>query len=449
MMFDTARSPSRIFLSYRRGDSIAHVNALFGPLRQRFGDEQVFKDTDDIPPGQDFVHAIERELQSCSVLLAVIGKNWLNAHGPKSKSRRLDDPSDYLRLELATALENDRVLVIPVLVGDGSMPSTADLPPDLARLARRNAFALRDDRWESDVKELIEKLEASGRVALARKESGTEDGSRRATANRPAQGVNTVQPMLPAVAVVVALLVVGAGWLVWSLANRQPSASAAPAPTASTLVPASPAEGPRTSPATTPPAMSNTPASSSAGPRPPQAGSPAGNAGQNQPRLGREPVKQPSIRTTSIDPSPGPSNTPEAKTRDLQDQMQRQALLNQTLANLAKTRSEVREAVAANLHTGDEAPRRIGGDIKPPAKLKDVSPVYPPIAASAHVQGAVIIEATIDESGRITQTKIVRSIPLLDQAAVDAVRQWIFAPTLVDGRAVPVIMTVTVNFTLS
>jgi protein TonB len=129
--------------------------------------------------------------------------------------------------------------------------------------------------------------------------------------------------------------------------------------------------------------------------------------------------------------------------------MQRQALLNQTIANLAKTRSDLREAVAANLHTGDEAPRRIGGDIRPPAKLKDVSPVYPPIAASAHVQGAVIIEATIDGSGRITQTKIVRSIPLLDQAAVDAVRQWIFAPTLVDGRAVPVIMTVTVNFTLS
>jgi len=447
MMLDTARNPSRIFLSYRRGDSIAHVNALFGPLRQRFGDEQVFKDTDDIPPGQDFVHVIDRELQSCSVLLAVIGKNWLNARVPKSKSRRLDDANDYLRLELATALKNDRVLVIPVLVGDGSMPSTSDLPPDLAPLARRNAFALRDERWESDVKELIDKLEASGRVGAAGKESGTEDVPRRATANRLKQGTNTLQPMLPAVAVIVALFVVGAGWLIWSGANRLPSASADPALTASALAPASPAEGPRTSATTTIPESGGTPVSPSSAPRPPQAGSPAVNAGQSQTTLGGPRVKPPPNQTTSVDPRPLPANTTDAKTKELQDQMQRQALLNQTLANLARRSDEVRQA-AANLRGGDEPARRVGGNIKPPAKLTDVSPVYPPIAASARVEGVVIIEATIDESGRVTQARVLRSIPLLDQAAIDAVRQWTFAPTLVDGRAVPVIMTVSVNFSL-
>jgi len=447
MMLDTARNPSRIFLSYRRGDSIAHVNALFGPLRHRFGDEQVFKDTDDIPPGQDFVHVIDRELQSCSVLLAVIGKNWLNARVPKSKSRRLDDANDYLRLELATALKNDRVLVIPVLVGDGSMPSTSDLPPDLAPLARRNAFALRDERWESDVKELIDKLEASGRVGAAGKESGTEDVPRRATANRLKQGTNTLQPMLPAVAVIVALFVVGAGWLIWSGANRLPSASADPALTASALAPASPAEGPRTSATTTIPESGGTPVSPSSAPRPPQAGSPAVNAGQSQTTLGGPRVKPPPNQTPSVDPRPLPANTTDAKTKELQDQMQRQALLNQTLANLARRSDEVRQA-AANLRGGDEPARRVGGNIKPPAKLTDVSPVYPPIAASARVEGVVIIEATIDESGRVTQARVLRSIPLLDQAAIDAVRQWTFAPTLVDGRAVPVIMTVSVNFSL-
>jgi protein TonB len=121
--------------------------------------------------------------------------------------------------------------------------------------------------------------------------------------------------------------------------------------------------------------------------------------------------------------------------------------LNQTLANLARRSDEVRQA-AANLRGGDEPARRVGGNIKPPAKLTDVSPVYPPIAASARVEGVVIIEATIDESGRVTQARVLRSIPLLDQAAIDAVRQWTFAPTLVDGRAVPVIMTVSVNFSL-
>ncbi len=94
------------------------------------------------------------------------------------------------------------------------------------------------------------------------------------------------------------------------------------------------------------------------------------------------------------------------------------------------------------------APVRIGGDIAEPTKLRDVRPVYPPIAQSARVSGIVIIEATIGRDGNVTETKVLRSIPLLDQAAVDAVRQWQFTPTLLNGVPVPVIMTVTVNFTL-
>jgi protein TonB len=94
------------------------------------------------------------------------------------------------------------------------------------------------------------------------------------------------------------------------------------------------------------------------------------------------------------------------------------------------------------------APVRVGGNIKPPTKTRDVRPVYPPIAQSARVQGVVIIEATIGADGRVKDAKVLRSIPLLDQAAVDAVKQWVFTPTLLNGVPVPVIMTVTVNFTL-
>ena len=83
-----------------------------------------------------------------------------------------------------------------------------------------------------------------------------------------------------------------------------------------------------------------------------------------------------------------------------------------------------------------------------PTKTKDVKPVYPPIAQSARVQGVVIIEATIGADGRVKDAKVLRSIPLLDQAALDAVKQWQFTPTLLNGVPVPVIMTVTVNFTL-
>ena len=91
---------------------------------------------------------------------------------------------------------------------------------------------------------------------------------------------------------------------------------------------------------------------------------------------------------------------------------------------------------------------RIGGEIKTPKKLRDVRPVYPEEAQAARVSGMVIVEAVIDTHGMVRSTSVLRSIPLLDQAALDAVQQWQFTPTLVDGAPVPVIMTVTVNFTL-
>jgi TonB family protein len=93
------------------------------------------------------------------------------------------------------------------------------------------------------------------------------------------------------------------------------------------------------------------------------------------------------------------------------------------------------------------APLRIGGQIKPPTRIKDVQPVYPAIAQSAHVTGAVTIEATIGVDGKVADAKVVRSVPLLDQAALDAVRQWEYMPTLLNGVPVPVVTVVTVTFT--
>jgi periplasmic protein TonB len=92
---------------------------------------------------------------------------------------------------------------------------------------------------------------------------------------------------------------------------------------------------------------------------------------------------------------------------------------------------------------------RVGGQIKEPKKLKNVAPVYPDIAKQARVQGVVILECTISPQGKVTDVKVLRGIPLLDQAAIDAVRQWVYTPTLLNGVPVPVIMTVTVNFKLS
>ena len=105
-------------------------------------------------------------------------------------------------------------------------------------------------------------------------------------------------------------------------------------------------------------------------------------------------------------------------------------------------------AAAAGAVGGANQPVRVGSGIKAPTQISKVQPVYPPIALSARVSGVVILEAMIGVDGRVADATVLRSIPLLDQAALDAVRQWVYTPTLLNGVPVPVIMTVTVTFTL-
>jgi periplasmic protein TonB len=93
-------------------------------------------------------------------------------------------------------------------------------------------------------------------------------------------------------------------------------------------------------------------------------------------------------------------------------------------------------------------PIRVGGSIDPPRKIASAPPVYPPIARAAGVQGIVVLEAVIAEDGTVSEVRVLRSQPLLDAAAVEAVRKWRFTPTLLNGQPVPVVMTVTVGFSL-
>ena len=106
-------------------------------------------------------------------------------------------------------------------------------------------------------------------------------------------------------------------------------------------------------------------------------------------------------------------------------------------------------AVAGGFATGGTGqPVRVGGSITAPTQISKVQPEYPLIAQSARVSGVVILEALIGVDGRVSDAKVLRSIPLLDQAALDAVRQWAYTPTLLNGVPVPVVMTVTVTFAL-
>jgi TonB family protein len=108
-------------------------------------------------------------------------------------------------------------------------------------------------------------------------------------------------------------------------------------------------------------------------------------------------------------------------------------------ARRAKAAAARREKLAKAIH--------VGGQVRPPIRVKEVAPVYPAIAQSARVQGDVVIEATIDEEGKVADARVVKSVPLLDQAALDAVRQWEYRPSLLNGVPTPVVMTVTVKFT--
>ena len=145
-----------IFISYRRDDTEGHAGRLFEDLRERFGAGSVFMDVAGIEPGRDFRRVIEQQVSSCGVLLAVIGKNWLGIADAQGR-RRLDDPSDFVRLETASALKRD-IPVIPVLVHQATMPRAEDLPDDLKELAFRNSVELTHARWGSDVQLLITAL---------------------------------------------------------------------------------------------------------------------------------------------------------------------------------------------------------------------------------------------------------------------------------------------------
>ena len=131
--------PGRVFISYRRQESSGLAGRLYDRLAARFGDDQVFMDVDTIALGVDFAEVITQAVSTCEVLLAVIGPRWLTATDEDGR-RRLDDPDDLVRLEIAAALERD-IRVIPILVEGAVMPRRQQLPEALAGLARRNALA--------------------------------------------------------------------------------------------------------------------------------------------------------------------------------------------------------------------------------------------------------------------------------------------------------------------
>jgi hypothetical protein len=146
----------RIFISYRREDTAYPAGWLYDRLVDHFGGGQVFKDIDSIILGDDFVDVITEAVQSCDVLLALIGDEWLTVTDTEGR-RRIDDPDDFVRLELEAALSRS-VRVIPILVDGAAMPKADELPDSLKKLVRRQALELTPSRFEFDTNRLVKVL---------------------------------------------------------------------------------------------------------------------------------------------------------------------------------------------------------------------------------------------------------------------------------------------------
>lgn len=146
---------SGVFICYRRLDSQGFAGRLGDDLIELLGESNVFRD-DEIEAGDDYTDVLKRSVARCSVLLVVIGKGWLAARNSDG-SRRLDNPEDWVRVEVESGLERD-MLVVPVLVGGAQMPAEPELPRSLGDLSRRQAFVMSDRRWEEDLQALVSVL---------------------------------------------------------------------------------------------------------------------------------------------------------------------------------------------------------------------------------------------------------------------------------------------------
>ena len=148
--------PGSIFISYRRSSGSWSARTLHDGLKRDFDESQLFIDVADIEHGTDFVHRLEREIGRCDAMIAVIDPQWLDA-ADEAGNRRLDDPADYIGIEIGMGLKR-RIPVIPVLVDGARMPTEAELPDALKPLSQRNAIAVRHASFDADIKRLAASL---------------------------------------------------------------------------------------------------------------------------------------------------------------------------------------------------------------------------------------------------------------------------------------------------
>jgi hypothetical protein len=197
MATDPPSAPGRIFISYRREGTAYPAGWLDDRLADHYGGGQVFKDVDSIQLGDDFVEVITRAVGSCDVLLALIGDGWLTATDEHGR-RRLDDPDDFVRLEIEAALARN-IRVIPILVDGARMPRAEELPDSMAKLVRRQALELSPARFDFDTGRLLKVLGgALAEVRAAQAAPSPTASARQAAPATPPAAPPTSRPSAPA-----------------------------------------------------------------------------------------------------------------------------------------------------------------------------------------------------------------------------------------------------------
>ena len=468
-----------IFVSYRRNDSQGEAGRLFDDLVTHFGEQKVFMDVAGIEAGRDFRKAIEESVANCGVLLVIIGPSWLAAKN-EAGVRRLDDPADFVREEVAAALRRD-IPVIPVLVRGAEMPRVEQLPETLTDLAYRNCVELTHARWKSDVQLLIEPLRRligiSGEIKprsaggeaivgdLARPSSQEITSSPNAepiTASRfdaaTLQGIRRelalhIGPIAELVVARAAPLCNSTEDLFLKVAEEIES----PQEREDFLR---------------------------------KMNSPSLLGGTTPVKLeGQSPVSQsPQKPTHRADVDPVHAAPPRSWVRSMSSipVMIVAGVLVLALAFAAAKRRQAPGAPASSatssgspqetskpasapegVHPTDQFPAGSDAPAASPARgtgsdrvslsaeiaqsllVTKIVPTYPPLAREARVQGEVVLDVAISKEGTIEGLRTLTGHPMLIPAAIDAVKRWRYKPYLLNGEPVPVQTQVTVNFSLT
>jgi TonB family protein len=484
-----------IFVSYRRSDSQGEAGRLFDDLVKHFGEDSVFMDVAAIEAGRDFRKAIEEGVTQCGVLLVVIGLEWLSAKDERGVLR-LSDPSDFVRIETASALKRD-IPVIPVLVRGAKMPSAEQLPDDLKDLAFRNGIELTHARWRSDIQLLLEALRrllgevspaaTSGRPSepLASTQPGASPRELQAPAELEGGTSARVDPesirrvtreLALRIGPIADIVVKRAASRCSSLEDlylmaaeeidsreerqkfllgRTASAPAQPHKVAGDAPPA------KTAPELTKP------------PSPPQREEMPSEAPPHKTAV-RAPDRRKQLLIfggaaavlilatmgylllkPSIRSSPPPSTAPIAPA----DMRVAKAV---PVADSSASPASERPAAVRDSTPSPAAPQPSENEHASPVRFRlteqmyrnllikpAVQPQYPPLAKQAHIQGNVVLDANISKDGAIETLRVVSGHPLLIQSALTAVKQWRFRPYILNGQRVATSTEITVAFTLS